>query len=1179
MQTFAQTAIPYAIFLLFSLRGFTISIAMSPSSQKFRYPTTLFVGCCLTLSPALATSAGIAPALSSTGDPSPSTYSDLHWRLIGPFRAGRVVAVSGVPGSDGSFFFGGVDGGVWKTTDAGTVWSPIFDREPVASIGALAVAPSNPQIIYAGTGESDIRSDLSSGSGVYKSNDSGATWHAVGLSNTRQISQIVVDPQDPNTVYVAALGHAYGPSPERGVYKSTDGGATWQHVLDKGPDVGIAALAIAYGKPKILFATAWNAHRPPWSTYAPLEGPGNGLYRSTDAGETWTAINGHGLPAAHWGRSGVAVSADGRRVYLTIDTSGGTSGETAGLPASKTSGLYRSDDGGNTWTLVNADPRLTTRSWYFNSITVDPEDADTVYIPNVALFRTTDGGKTISIVRGAPGGDDYHQVWVDPKNSNHLMLGVDQGASASLDRGRTWTTWYNQPTAQLYHVTTDHKFPYTVYGAQQDSGSIAVASRSDHGHIDTRDWFLPGGSESGYLALDPTNEDIVYLSGTYGEITRFNRRTSFSQNITPWPLGGFDTPINKRRYRDPWSPVLVFSPAEKKSLYLGTQYVLKTLDGGLHWQQISPDLTGADNKPLIKQADTRHASPDTSATITVANAQQQGFGVVKTIAPSPLQAGLLWVGSDTGRIHLTRDGGAHWVDVTPPPLTPWSAISLVEASHFDPATAYAAVDRHRLDDQQPYLYITHNYGKSWQLSVDGIPAGHFLRAVREDPKQQGLLFAGTELGVSVSFNDGLRWQPLQLNLPAVSVRDLTIHDEGQDKSHDADLVIATHGRSFWILDDLAPLRQAAALDATKAQLYTPETAIRVDNDDFLGSPMPPEEPQADNPPAGATLDYYLPPSGAHTVQLVIEDAQGHIVRHFSSNTSAAAASLRPLLPIAERWFPKPQTLETTPGQHRFIWDLASGGEGIAAVDDDDSAGMPPGPRVPPGIYTARLNVDGLTLTQSLKVIMDPRSPAPPAILADQYALAHSIFGDAVEARKAMAELQSVAHELDSVKTVHPNLPAAALEKLDSAREQLEAIESGSQPDETANEKATRTLPHSLADHEPDHQADKTEADAHGRAAVHDVPSDLSRIPPVGLEASTAGLGTALAVVESGDRQPPSQAITIYHQMATASTAAIKRWNHYKQVTLPELNQTLQKAGVAPLEIASVVEQVHYAMTR
>ena len=511
----------------------------------------------------------------------------MQWRLIGPFRAGRVVAVSGVPGSATNFFFGSVDGGVWKTENAGTVWTPIFDGQPVASIGALAVAPSDPKVIYAGSGETDIRSDLASGNGVYRSADGGRSWQHVGLTDTRQISRILVSATDPNVVFVGALGHAYGPNPERGVYKSTDGGAHWKHVLDKGSEIGIADVAMS-GDGKLVVAATWNARRPPWVAYGPLSGPGNGLERSTDGGESWAEVKGNGLPDEDWGRVGVAVSTDGRRVY-------------AALAGKEHPGIYRSDDGGGTWSLVNKDDRLTSRSWYFNCLTIDPQNPDVLYIPNVALYRTEDGGKTFGIVRGAPGGDDYHQVWIDPKNSAHLMLGVDQGATVSLDRGKTWTTWYNQPTAQLYHVTTDNNFPYWVYGAQQDSGAIAIASRTDHGGITGRDWFQPTGSESGYIAIDPKDANIIYVSGTYGTVQRFDRRTSLSQTITPWPLGGFALDISKRRYRDPWSPVLVFSPADKTSLYLGTQYVLKTSDGGLHWQEISPDLTGADKNASGKR--------------------------------------------------------------------------------------------------------------------------------------------------------------------------------------------------------------------------------------------------------------------------------------------------------------------------------------------------------------------------------------------------------------------------------------------------------------------------------------------------------------------------------------------------------------------------------------------------
>ena len=721
----------------------------------------------------------------------PALLSGLQWRLIGPFRGGRVASVTGVTGGGSVFYFGAVDGGVWKTTDAGVTWTPIFDGQPIASIGAVAVAPSNPNVLYAGTGESDIRSALSSGDGVYKSTDGGQTWKNIGLRDSRQISRIVVDPKNPDIVYVGALGHAYGPNAERGVFKSTDGGTTWTHVLDKGPNIGVSDLAIAIASPNILFAGTWNAHRPPWSTYPPINGPGGGIYRSTDSGATWTQLTGNGLPEGDWGRVGVAVSPDGKRVYALLD-------------AGKKSGLYRSDDGGNTWTLANSDARITSRAWYFMGITIDPNNPDVVYMPNVALYKSEDGGKTISIVRGAPGGDDYHQLWVDPKDSSHLILGTDQGTTISVNRGQTWSTWYNQPTAQFYHVVTDNQFPYHVYGAQQDTGSLAVPNRTDHGLITGRDWFMVGGGESGWLAPDPSDPNILYASGVYGSVVRFDMRTSLSQDITPWPMPNFGSEINLRKYRDPWTPVLVLSPVEKNALYLGTQYVMKTTDGGLHWTEISPDLTGAEPNAALE----RESGP-----ATVQNAKQRGFGVVFSIAPSPLKADEIWAGSDTGLLHLTRDGGKNWQDVTPPGLSDWSKIAMIEASRFDPAVAYVAVDRHRLDDQKPYIYRTRDYGKTWQPIVTGIAANSYVNAIREDTQNKGLLFAGTELGIYISFDDGDHWQPLQLNLPVTSVRDITIHGD--------DLIIATYGRSFWILDDITPLRQMTSANVRARDSISP----------------------------------------------------------------------------------------------------------------------------------------------------------------------------------------------------------------------------------------------------------------------------------------------------------------------------------------------------------------------
>jgi photosystem II stability/assembly factor-like uncharacterized protein len=1039
---------------------------------------------------------------------SPEAFNGLKWRLIGPFRGGRVVAVSGVPGDSTAFYFGAVNGGIWKTTDAGTVWNPVFDGQPVGSIGAIAVAPSDRKIIYAGTGESDIRSDLSSGNGVYKSSDGGSTWAHIGLDDTRQISRIVVDPQNPDVVYVGALGHAYGPNEQRGVYKSIDGGVHWSKVLDTGLEVGISDLAICSGDPQILFAGAWNSHRPPWSTYAPIDGPGGGLYRSQDAGKTWSRLSGNGLPDGDWGRIGVDVAPDGKRVYALIQA--------------KKAGLYRSDDGGTTWALENADPRLTSRAWYFSGITIDPHNPDVIYMPNVALYRSEDGGKTISIVRGAPGGDDYHQLWIDPKNSSSMVLGTDQGTTVSLDRGQTWSTWYNQPTAQLYHVITDNQFPYVVYGAQQDSGSAAVFSRTDHGQITPRDWFPAGGSESGYMAPDPKDPDIIYLSGTYGSVDRFNKKTGLSQDVTPWPALEFGSEINQRKYRDPWTPVLLFSPADPTTLYLGTQYVMKTVDGGLHWQIISPDLTGSTQAAGTKSTE--------SGPLTIENAKQRGYGVVFTIAPSALNRELIWAGSDTGLIHLTRDGGKSWKNVTPLGLSAWSKISFIEASHFDPSVAYAAVDRSRLDDRAPYLYRTRDYGATWQLITNGIAANSFLRGIRqdqnEDPRNKELLFAGTESGVYVSFDDGDHWQSLQLNLPVTSVRDLTIHGE--------DLVIATHGRSFWILDDITPLRQAAkAAKADAFWLYDPAPAFRIDNDSFPGTPLPPEEPTAENPPAGALVDYFLK-ARASSVTLEIFDARNKLVRKFSSEDKDP--DKHPPLPIAERWFSKPEFLQTTPGMHRFLWNLTWGsGETMA----DEASGFPDlsGPKVVPGIYRVRLTVDGRTQEQQLKISMDPRSPATPEILQQQLQLAQQIFAESNEARRALAEISSVQKQL-------ADLDQKVEQKLGEKNPALK----------TALADAQSELSEILVRKEGAQQAG-------------------------GLQSGYRELVSALHVVEGGDRAAPSQAIALYQESSQSVKEGIAKWSSFKQTKLVQLNQKLHEAALAPIAISEIETEVQFLMSR
>ncbi|HEV7220818.1 MAG: hypothetical protein ACHP8A_00135 [Terriglobales bacterium] len=1039
----------------------------------------------------LVVSVFLASAISMFGQAVPAEFfNGLQWRLIGPFRGGRSVAVAGVPGDSTTFYFGAVDGGIWKTTDAGVVWNPIFDGQNVPSIGAIAVAPSDPKIVYAGTGESDIRSDLASGNGVYKSADGGRTWAHIGLEDTRQISRIVVDGNDPNIVYVGALGHAYGPNDQRGVYKSVDGGTHWTKTLDQGPEIGVSDLAICSENPRVLFAGTWHTRRPPWSVYAPIDGPGGGLYRSKDAGKTWSRLNGNGLPEGDWGRIGVAVASDGRRVYALIQA--------------KKPGLYRSDDGGNTWVLENDDTRLTSRPWYFNGITVDPQNRDVIYVPNVALYRSEDGGKTISVLRGAPGGDDYHQIWIDPQNSSSMVLGTDQGTTISLDRGKTWSSWYNQPTAQLYHVITDSKFPYAVYGAQQDSGTAAVFSRTDHGQITPRDWFPAGPSESGYMALDPNDSNIIYVSEAYGRVDRFDRRTGLSQDISPWPVVLPETDVNQRKYRAPWSPVLLFSPADSKSLYFGSQYVMKTVDGGLHWETISPDLTGSSHRD-------REASPIVASND---NAKSLGYGIISTIAPSSLNRDLIWTGSNSGMIQLTRDGGKTWKDVTPPRLRDWSAISLIEASHFDPAVAYAAVDGSRLDDQTPYLYRTRDYGATWQLITNGIAAPCFLRAISEDPRTKGLLFAGTEFGIYVSFDDGDHWQSLQLNLPVTSVRDLAIHGD--------DLIVATHGRSFWILDDISPLREIvedrnAESRAKPEWLYRPAVAVRIDNDEFPGTPLPPEEPTAENPPNGAIIDYFLP-APASNVVLEVFDTTGNLVRKFSSESQDAQKHLP--LPVAERWFPKPEALDKTSGMHRFVWDLKWKSSGGPVADEDAWFNNPSGPKVAPGTYQVRLTVDGQVKNQALQVTMDPRSSATGEDLAQQQELGRKIFAETIEPREALAEIDSVKKQLAEIEA-----------KLGPENQQIKSEVAGAQ---------------SAMD---------------GLLTNKDAPLEEQNL---GLQIAYRRLASALLVVEASDRAIPPQAIALYKEASPQVKAGIAEWKKFKQTRLALLNQQLREASLPAL---------------
>jgi photosystem II stability/assembly factor-like uncharacterized protein len=923
----------------------------------------------------------------------PSTYAGLRWRMIGPFRGGRSIAVSGVEGQPNVYYFGSVGGGVWKSTNAGETWEPIFDSQPIASIGALAVAPSNPNVIYAGSGEADFRSDLTYGNGVYKSTDGGKSWAIIGLRDSRHIGRVVVDPHNPDIVLVAALGEAYGPSAERGVYRSTDGGRNWQRVLFKYDNIGAIDIAPDPDNFQTMFASLVNDRRPPWSTYAPTTTAG-AIYKSTDGGATWKQITGGGLPAGEWGRIGLAVArgTHGQRVYAFIDNND-----------PKGRGLFRSDDGGKTWAMTGTDQRPLSRGWYFGEVTVDPKDPNTVYMPNVSIYRSTDAGKTFVAIKGAPGGDDYHSLWIDPSNPKRMIFGSDQGVGISVDGGRTWSSWYNQPTAQFYHVTVDNQFPYHVYGAQQDSGSVETTSRSNEGSITFRDWQPTAAGESGYIAPDPGDSTKVYGGDTFGELFKQDKRTGQTQVIAPEAVRTFGDPT-KAELRFSWTSPLVFSPQDRHTLYYGSQYVLKTANGGQSWERISPDLTGIDTAAA-------HDGPT-----TVQNAKQRGHGVIYTIAPSSVEAGLIWVGTDTGLIHLTRDDGKTWTNVTPTGLPEWSKISLIDASPIDAGTAYAAVDRHRLSDLSPWIFRTQDFGKTWTRINTGIPNGAYVRAVRADYVRKGLLFAGTELGVFVSFNDGDSWQSLKLNMPTASVHDLVIKDN--------DLVIATHGRSFWILDDISPLRQITQEIAGEPfHLFHPADAIRIRPSTNKDTPLPPEVPAGQNPPPGAILYYYLKSQTQSEVKLEILDSRAKVVRSYSSNDKPWTPAGPP--PFTNQWFQPAEQVSTQPGTHRFLWDLhyappdtPAGIKESPGYSESYSMSTayglnvphePQGPMALPGSYQVRLTIDGKSYMQPLKLAQDPRVLVPSADLEKEFALQTKISEGIRRANEALDEIGRERH--------------------------------------------------------------------------------------------------------------------------------------------------------------------------
>ena len=1009
----------------------------------------------------------------------------MRWRLIGPFRAGRSLTAVGVPGHPSLFYFGAVGGGVWKSTDSGTSWHSIFDHEPIASIGAMAVAPSDPNVIYVGSGEADMRSDISYGDGMYKSTDGGKTWSHIGLTDTQQIGRVLVDPHDPNTVFVAALGHAYAANSERGVFRTTDGGKTWSRVLYKNDDTGAIDLAYDPQDSHIIYAALWQTRRTPWNVYPPSNGPDSGLYKSVDGGTTWTPIE-NGLPKEGLGRIGIAVApTDRNRLYAIVDA--------------KQGGLYRSDDAGKTWKLMDNERRIWGRGWYFGIVTVDPKNENVLYVANTSVYKSVDGGKSFTAFKGAPGGDDYHSIWISPDNPNCIIVSSDQGTVITENDGKTWSSWYNQPTGQFYHVVTDNRFPYWVYGAQQDSGAMAVPSRSNYAGISERDWRpISVGGESGSLAPDPLHPNIVFG----GTVSRYDWKTMQSQNVSP-------TIGMKENFRQTWTLPLAFSMADKHKLYFSYQMLFRTENGGQSWQQISPDL--ARENPEVP--------PNLDPITAKMGLESPRKGVIYAIAPSPLDPNLVWVGTDDGLIHVTHDDGQHWQNVTPPQLTAWSKVGIIEASHFDKNTAYAAIDRHRLNDYKAYIYRTHDGGKTWQMVSRGIPDGAYANVVREDPVRRGLLFAGTELGVYVSFNDGDDWQPLQMNLPVSSVRDIAIHDN--------DLVIATHGRAFWILDDITALRQLdTETESEESHLFKPETALRIRPGSDQGTPFPPEIPQGENPPNGAIIDYWLKTTTSTPVVLEIVDGKGNVIRRYSSSDKPPLVNEKSLV-IPMYWIKPSPVLSNRAGINRWVWDLHYAAPEGAEPSRRFGSG---GPWVVPGEYTVKLIVDGRTYSQPLAVKMDPRVKTPESDLQAQ-------LDAALRASHALAEA------------------GAASSKATAISRQLQELQVKAK-DNTEASAALKTFEINFT---------KIAGPAPGG---YGEPSFAPNTDFSSLQYLQGTLGTVFYAVESADAAPTTEQLTALSEAGRTLTETLSSFHQMLAQDLPRLNTQLKKASLPEINVTS-----------
>jgi len=1045
----------------------------------------------------------------------PSSYQDMRWRLIGPFRGGRTRALSGVASQPSVFYIGAVDGGVWKSDDYGRTWTPIFDSQSTQSIGAIAVAPSDANIIYVATGEGLHRPDLSVGNGIYKSTDAGKTWAHLGLLGAQQIPALVVDPHDPNRLFAAVLGHPYGPNEERGIFRSTDGGQTWAKVLYKDANTGGSNIEIDPSNPNVLYASLWNSTLGPWEDVNSYGGTKGGLFKSTDSGDTWRQLT-NGLPKNIVQINTAIAPSQPTRIYAVFGTT-----EPGGYASGKGLGVYRSDDAGETWSIATSDPRPAMRigGGDLPVLRVDPKNPDVVYSASIVTLRSTDGAKTWTSIRGAPGGDDYQNIWINPVNPDILLVVSDQGAIVTVNGGASWSSWYNQPTAQLYHANVTNTFPYLVCGGQQESGSVCISSRGNDGSVTERDWHPVGVIEYGYVAPDPLDPNIIYGGGR-SEVSKYHWDTGQVQDVTP-------IPIKRDKFRADRTQPTMFSPVDPHTLYYTTNFLFKTTNGGESWDIISPDLSRP--RPGIPASLGKLADKDPKA--------NQPRGVIYSLAPSFRTINTLWAGTDDGLIRITRDGGKNWIDITPTDLTPWSKVTQLDASRFDDETAYASVSRFRIDDLRPYIYRTHDGGKSWQKITIGLPDDAPVNTVRADPVRKGLLFAGTETSVWVSFDDGDHWQSLQLNLPHTSMRDLWIHD--------GDLIVATHGRSFWILDDITPLRQIDKDTVDNAvYLFKPAPAYRVRRSTYTDTPIPPDEPLGKNPPDGAIIDYYLSPTPSGPVTLEILDAQGKLIRRFSSDDKPDV-SLDELekqhIPLY--WIRMPRVLSAEADMHRWVWDLRYPAPvsvrhefPISAVPGATPR-VPQGPRALPGEYTVRITSKGVDTDASggtqrrifrrdnsatLTLKLDPRVKASPSDLEAMFKLQTRLAAMMTRSSGVTLQARSVREQLEKLTAQTTGATVDAIKALDT--------------------KIAAML------------------DGLGEPAA-------AKVPEKNLKSINEDVYTLYAAVDRADAAPTPAQEKGASEIEADLAPVIKRWEELKSVDLPALDRQLKSANLPQISLA------------